>query len=212
MIDRKVLYESGRWLLWLVVVVGITMGIAVFVALGETVGPDEESPLYVEEFRVAEPFESETGSMIRDQLETITAVTEPYDEVEAAVDDRADEKASSRSGLLHQCITVLKEMAFCTNDDEFLEVIGETPNLRTGSQRERFMEGVQEWYEPGGARASCTGFVEELEASGLDDESMWLQASQASDQMCPEFARNLTEVGAVDALDGLWVEDDADAD
>src|SRR6056297_1158086 len=134
------------------------------------VGCEEESAeesTEVEEFRVAEPL-GDTETALREQLDTITAVTEPYDEVEASVEDDTEPIAQTQPDLEIQCVTVLKEMAYCTNEDGFLEVIGESTSLTDEDSRERFMERVHYWFEPGGVRVDCGVLLDEEESQHED--------------------------------------------
>lgn len=182
---------------------------AAMIAAGVTGCNDdaEESPVHIEEFRVAEPLTMDPESALRNRLETITAVTEPFDEVEAAVEDESEEVARSPAALEDQCVTVLKEMAFCTNEDAFLDIIGTASNLRTSGERERFMDRVQQWYEPGGTRSACERLLEEDEAVSSDEaREMWQQAAASSEKLCTEFGDALLEANTFGWIGAFWKE------
>lgn len=198
------------WLLGMLMLVGGVTGVF---ALGKSGGfgtSAGEQPYYVEEFRVAEPFHPIPESTMADsplqmRLETISAVTEPFDEVEAAVEDQPEELAASHQELILQCVTVLKEMAFCSGDDEFLEVIGSASNLRESSERRAFMSSVQRWFEPGGTRSDCVELVEtDSRVSEVEARAMWSRASAATEGLCVGFGELLLEERSFRWLGTLW--------
>lgn len=203
--------ETG--LVWLGAVLCLAVAGGAFAVLGGAIDygdGQKESPVHVEQFRVAEPLKDDQAAL-RDQLEFITAVTEPYDEFEraAADDDEQPEQGGSEHGdLQRQCITVLKEMAFCTGEDSFLDVIGEAPNLRTGGERERFMEGVQDWFEPNGARRYCEALMEQPDID--DHQQIFSESARATTGLCDDFAHTLIDTEIFEILGVFW-EDDSES-
>ncbi len=185
---------------------GFMAVLMVTTALAGCADDAEETRLHVEEFRVAEPLLAHGESSITDQWETITAVTEPYDEVEASVDDEPERLAANRRELELQCVTVLKEIAFCTGEDPFLDVIGEAPNLQTPGQRERFLDLVQIWFEPGGTARDCRRILSGDEADTREAKMMWQRTARASEKVCVPFAEELISSAAFSSVGDLWEE------
>lgn len=207
MSKRNVVAGPSNWLVWLGGVICVVVGFGVVVVFGADFTPgivDEDSPVHIEEFRVAEPFAGGGDPALRDRLETITAVTEPFDEVEAAIEDESQQPASTSGQLERQCTTVLKEMAFCSGEDKFLKIIGEADTLRTGQERELFMERVQDWFEPGGARRYCEGLLRQEEMAGEQKTATWSDNAAASGEVCPEFGEVLMETEILDMLAVFW--------
>ena len=199
---------------WLggVVSVGVVVAIVVFIVGVDGFGGDDAvSPVHVEEFRVAEPLTTETEitseSALQARLETITAVTEPFDDVEAAVDEEPKPLAESRSELEKQCVTILKEMAFCTNEDSFLDLIGTAPNLRASEDRQRFMERVHHWFEPGGTAGDCRELLDEQEKlHELDARTMWQRAATGTELLCDDFGQVLLDADTFRWIGVIWEE------
>ena len=207
MSDRRVVKGLPNWLMWLVGGASLVIGfgaVAIFGGVWQWEELQEESPVVVEEFRVAEPLTDNGSVTIRDQLEVITAVTEPYDEVEQAAEDEEQQPASSSAELILQCTTVLKEMAFCSGDDAFLDIIGEADTLRTGEERELFMQRVQDWFEPGGARRYCEGLFDQDGAEAHERLETWSKSAQASGQVCEKFGEALMETEIFELLAVYW--------
>lgn len=177
--------------------------LALIVALAGCNKPSDEESMEVEEFRVAEPL-ADTESALRKQLETITAVTEPYDEVEASVEDDTEPIARTQPDLETQCVTVLKEMAYCTNEDAFLDIIGDSTSLTNDETRERFMTRVQHWFEPGGVRVDCRVLMDEEESQQTDARLMWQRVSSATEGMCADFGSELIDADAFRWMNELW--------
>lgn len=199
--------RPAAWLTWLgglLCVLFASGTVALMAGLVDTGAPERDSAVHIEEFRVAEPLAEDPDRPLRDQLETITAVTEPYDDVEPADQPLQEESVEDPEHFERQCATVLKEMAFCTDEDAFLEIIGEASTLQTGPERERFMAAVQEWFEPDGARRYCEVFYDEdgLERGG--GARMWRRAAEASGQVCEEFGKELIETEMFEALGPFW--------
>ncbi len=208
MIHRWLTDEPWRWLLWLGGVLCIVVGLGAVGYLGgifEVAEDPKDSPVHVEELQVAEPLTEGTQAVIRDRLQTVAAVTAPYDEYEQAGPEDVDETPSTEADFDDQCVTVVKEIAFCSNEDEFLEIIGTAPNLRTGDERQGFMDRVDVWFEPGGARADCERVVA---ATDYDDEmaSRWQRATDASGALCEEFGQVLLAVDLLESLGLFWSE------
>lgn len=205
MIGEKAAKLPIRAISWGVGCVLLAAG-AYYLAVAAGVMGDEEigedSPVYVEEFRVAEPLGGDSAP--DDRWDTITAVTEPYDEVEAAVDEEPEPRASDDEELARQCRTVLKEIAFCTGEDSFLDIIGTASNLQRGGQRERFMERVQQWFEPEGARSDCHRLLADRHREAEKVGRMWAKSSEATALVCDEFGDVLIEVEVLDSLGRFW--------
>lgn len=201
---------SNPLLIWLGGLFAIATAILILSITWETTTAGDEPQLgtvHVEEFRVAEPLTGSADTTLRAQLETITAVTEPFDEVEAAVEAEPEELAGSRAELEMQCVTVLKEMAFCTNEDSFLDIIGTASNLRTSGERERFMERVHHWFEPGGTQSDCARHLDADEAATGDDaKMMWQRSAVASELLCDDFGRVLLDAELFRNIGGFWEE------
>ncbi len=192
-----------------VVVAVFLVGGALYLAAGTgggDIGEGDEAPMHVEEFQVAEPLDLE--SPVREPWETITAVTEPYDDVEAAMSDGSKRIASDDEELALQCQTVLKELAFCTSEDSFLDIIGTSPNLQTGGERERFMERVQHWFEPGGTRGDCQLFLTVEEMTNRPAKRIFARTAQATSMLCDDFGELLLESEALVMLGLFWMEQD----
>jgi hypothetical protein len=191
------------------VVVAVALAFVAMAVAGCADGEDE-ARLYVEEFRVAEPLLAQDEPSIADQWETITAVTEPYDDVEASVDEDSQRLATNPRELELQCVTVLKEMAFCTGEDPFLDVIGDAPNLRSADERERFLDLVQVWFEPGGTARDCRRILSQDEAQDEADiqeaKIMWQRTSRAAEKVCVPFAEELISTSAFSWIGHLWEE------
>ncbi len=206
--NKKTNTLSSSLLAWLGGVLGVGAAIIVVVLTQGAGGfgdSNEVAPVHVEEFRVAEPLTHPTDTSLRAQLETITAVTEPFDEVEAAVEEKPEELADSQSELEKQCVSVLKEMAFCSNEDAFLDRIGTASNLRTSEERERFMERVHIWFEPGGTRRDCEALFDEDESVANESaKPMWQRSSLASELVCDDFGRVLLDAQAFEWLGWFW--------
>lgn len=167
-------------------------------------GPAEPEP--VQEFRIAKPLGTEAA--LREQIETITAVTAPRDEVEAAAPlEEEIPIASTRRELERQCVTALKEVAFCTSEDAFLDLIGSVEGLQGQAERDRFMARVQLWFEPGGVHGDCLILLETEGAMSEPTRRMWQRVAGATEGLCPEFGSTLLEADAFRWLAGLWAEE-----
>lgn len=189
--------RKERILWWTIAFGALVICVVAFAGLAGCQDEEENSPVHIEEFRVAEPLATDPESALRNRLEIITAVTEPFDEVEASVDDESEQVATSSAALADQCVTVLKEMAFCTNDDAFLDIIARAPNLQADKQRERFMDRIQHWYEPGGSRVDCEQTIETEDALSTEEARyMWQQAAEASEELCTDFGETLLKAQA----------------
>ena len=166
-----------------------------------------EEPEKGEAFRVAKPLGTDPEEL-RAQIETIRAVTEPYDEVEAGMEPEGRlPLAANRAELEQQCVTALKEVAFCTHEEGFLELVGTVDGLRLSEERELFLNRVQTWFEPGGVRQECERLVARSEALEEPMRRMWQQAAVATESLCGEFGATLVEV------DGFrWLQDLAEAE
>ena len=174
------------------------------VATGCEVEGVMEEPEPVEAFRVAKPLGGDP-EVLRAQIETITAVTEPYDEVEAQMEPEGSlPLAATRADLEQQCVTALKEVAFCTNEERFLELLATVDGLREAEEREVFLSRVERWFEPGGVRQECAGLVGTGEALGESSRRMWQQAAGATEKLCEEFGMTLVEVDGFGWLTDLW--------
>ncbi len=169
-------------------------------------GLSADAPMHVEAFQVAEPLNLNGAK--GEPWETITAVTEPYDEVEAAMGDESERLASSDEEVALQCRTVLKEIAYCTSEDAFLDLIATVPNLETQGQRERFLERVQRWFEPGGTERDCERLLKLDEMSQIAAKRMWAHSGEATKLMCDDFGEQLLELDALKRLGVMWEQDD----
>lgn len=196
----------------LIVIAGFGGGVYLAVETGvmDRYRGEETSPMHVEEFRVAEPLDTEAPD--GQPWETITAVTEPYDDVEAAMDDEPERLASGDEEVELQCRTVLKEMAFCTGEDSFLDIIGTASNLQSDGERQRFMERVQHWFEPGGATDDCRRLLENDEIKKTPAKRMWAKTSQATGLLCDDFGELLLEAETFTRLGVFWEEDEMSRD
>lgn len=162
----------------------------------------------VEEFRVAEPLTDESHEAGDEDLEsqrTITAVSEPYDDIVAMVDVDGEPLAQSREELHQQCVTALKEIAFCSNDRAFLDVVVASPGLQAEQQRERFLDRAQKWFEPGGARVDCGLLLESDRAQGDAARRFWQRTSSATEMLCPDFAVALIDADPFRWFDEFWL-------
>lgn len=184
--------------------VSFALSIAVLFALVGCEGDLEDAPDKVEKFRVAEPLKTDTESALREQIKTITAVTEPYDDVEASVEDKSEPLARTKPDLETQCVTVLKEMAYCTNEDAFLDVIGASTSLSNPENRERFMERVQRWFEPGGVQVDCRVLLANEDARSTEARLMWQRVSTATEELCFDFSTEIIEADALRWINELW--------
>jgi hypothetical protein len=168
--------------------------------------PDPDDSL--EEIQVAEPLAQETGEALRQQIQTIQAVTEVSDGSPEPSPSELEPLATNRDELEQQCVTALKEVAFCTNDDRFLDIVGVASSLRTPEQRERFMERVHFWFEPGGARVDCRGIIGDDDPSTPEVQRMWQRAATATDRICADFGEELIHVDALRRLAHLWASEE----
>ncbi len=184
--------------------VSFALSIAVLFALVGCEGDLEDAPDKVEKFRVAEPLKTDTESALREQIKTITAVTEPYDDVEASVEDQSEPLARTKPDLETQCVTVLKEMAYCTNEDAFLDVIGASTTLSDRENRERFMDRVQRWFEPGGVQVDCRVLLANEDARSTEARLMWQRVSTATEELCFDFSTEIIESDALRWINELW--------
>ena len=184
--------------------VSFALSIAVLFALVGCEGDLEDAPDKVEKFRVAEPLKKDTESALREQIKTITAVTEPYDDVEASVEDQSEPLARTKPDLETQCVTVLKEMAYCTNEDAFLDVIGASTTLSDPENRERFMERVQRWFEPGGVQVDCRVLLANEDTRSTEARLMWQRVSTATEELCFDFSTEIIEADALRWINELW--------
>lgn len=157
----------------------------------------------LEEVQVSEPLTQETDEALREQIQTIQAVRRP-EEGGASAGENLEPLAEDRAELEQQCVTALKEIAFCTNDDAFSDLIGTHRALAASDQRDRFMEKVHFWFEPGGARVDCRVVSTDEEAMSDENRRMWQRAATATDQVCAEFGRELLAAEALERLAPLW--------
>ena len=209
MIETRLSNDLRRWLVAGTAVVVMAAGAAYVGWFGDD-DDGGERQMHVEEFRVAEPLRGDPEAVLRDQLKTITAVTEPYDEVEASVEGEPERLAETRDDLYLQCVTVLKEMAFCTGEDAFLEVIGTASNLETSGQRARFMDRVQLWFEPGGAGSDCEDLLNDDHFESWEYRQTWQQASGATVLWCEDYGQALHDAEIFDEIGVFWEREDGD--
>ena len=206
MIGAEMIDRMQPWRAWLGGVLCLVVaGAALIVTEGGGCQRGADQPVvHIEEFRVAEPLVTGTEALVRNRLEIITAVTEPYDEVEASVEQAPQTLASSRAELALQCETVLKEVAFCTNEDAYLDIIGRAPNLRESDERSQFMNHVQRWFEPGGSRAACSELIGRSEFRHREAKQIWMSASIATGLVCEDFGQALMEAGFFELMGAKW--------
>ena len=203
---RQYLRQRVGWILGVTVVL---VGVAI-VLVGEAFYPvfddERESPVYTEEFQVAEPLRVDRE--LEYQFETITAVTNPK---EGWMKERPArpymEVASDDDELLNQCQTALKEIAFCTGEDRFLDLVGMSPNLDQplSEARERFLDRIQMWFEPGGAAADCEAYLGRRDERGDRMLQMWSIAAHESSMMCGQYGQVLLDLGLLMEIEEMWL-------
>ncbi len=193
---------------WIFGVLVVMAGVMV-VLLGEGFYPilddERDSPVYTEQFQVAEPLRVDRE--LEYQFETITAVTNPTEGwMEEEPAESLPPVASSDEELLNQCQTVLKEIAFCTGEDRFLDLVGTSPNLRESlsDEREWFLDRVKDWFEPGGAQIDCELYFEAGGEPETQQLQMWSVAARESSSMCRDFGQTLLDLDLLMSIEGMW--------
>ncbi|RAL20100.1 hypothetical protein DL240_18905 [Lujinxingia litoralis] len=106
--------------------------------------------------------------------------------------------ATQRAESEAQCVTVLKEVAFCSEEDVFLATLGQTRALSREAAREAFLGQAERWFDPGEARRDCQRIVQATGGSTGPGRALWGAASVGSARVCSEFARTLVEVSFFD--------------
>ncbi|WP_230467666.1 hypothetical protein [Lujinxingia vulgaris] len=104
-----------------------------------------------------------------------------------------------------QCATVLKEIAFCSEEDVFLATLGETEALSDEAARTAFLAQVERWYAPGNAREDCRRIVEATRFPGAEARQTWRAAAEGSARVCAEFGQVLVQSGFLERMgESIW--------
>ncbi|TXD44255.1 hypothetical protein FRC96_00775 [Lujinxingia vulgaris] len=104
-----------------------------------------------------------------------------------------------------QCATVLKEIAFCSEEDVFLATLGQTEALSDEAARGAFLAQVERWYTPGNAREDCRRIVEATRFPGAVARQTWRAAAEGSARVCAEFGQVLVQSGFLERMgESIW--------
>jgi len=140
-------------------------------------------------------------------LETYPVVTEVEPETAPDSPDGLERllPARYRTQNESQCVTVLKEIAFCSEEDVFLRTLGATEALNDDAAREAFLGQVERWFEPGAAREDCLHIVQATRFPGAEARKLWRAASEGSGRVCAEFGQALVEAEFFEQVgDAIW--------